>query len=277
MSAIEKLTALMSMLRDKEFGCPWDIEQTISSLVPYTLEEVYEVVDAIENNDMVELEDELGDLLLQIVFYGQLAKEQGRFSFEDIAESINNKLIRRHPHVFPGGDVRQFGIKQDISPDQVVVNWEKIKEEEREEKKRKGGIQALKAQASLLDDVPRSLPAMERARKLQNRAAQAGFDWQDIAPVLDKLKEEIAEFEQALKDKDAEQMSNELGDIMFTAVNMARHCSIEPEIALRSCNKRFENRVRWIETNLQSQGRIFRDTKLQELELLWEKAKESGL
>lgn len=275
--AIEKLIALMKMLRDKKYGCPWDLEQTISSLLPYTLEEVYEVADAIENNDMVELEDELGDLLFQVVFYAQIAQEQGQFNFEDIATAITNKLIRRHPHVFPSGDVSQFPIEQEITPDQVVINWDAIKDAEREEKKRKGGIQANDNPASILDDVPRALPAIERARKLQKRAARVGFDWQDIGPVLNKLKEEIAEFEQAFEQADAEQMSNELGDILFATVNLARHSAVEPEIALRSSNRRFEHRFKWIEANLLSQGKNFKDVGLEELDLLWDKAKESGL
>ncbi len=276
-SAIQKLIALMAMLRDKKYGCPWDLEQTIISLVPHTLEEVYEVADAIENNDMVELEDELGDLLFQVVFYAQIADEQGHFDFEDIATAINNKLIRRHPHVFPSGDVSQYPIEQEITPDQVVINWDAIKETEREEKRRKSGIQANDKQLSLLDDVPRALPAIERARKLQKRAASVGFDWQEIEPVLNKLKEEIAEFEQAIKRADAEQISNELGDILFTTVNLARHSAVEPEIALRSSNRRFENRFKWIEASLLSQGKNFKDVELQELDLLWDQAKGSGL
>jgi len=276
-SAIQKLIALMAMLRDKKYGCPWDLEQTITSLVPHTLEEVYEVADAIENNDMVELEDELGDLLFQVVFYAQIADEQGYFDFEDIATAINNKLIRRHPHVFPSGDVSQYPIEQEITPDQVVINWDAIKETEREEKRRKSGIQANDKQLSLLDDVPRALPAIERARKLQKRAASVGFDWQEIEPVLNKLKEEIAEFEQAIKRADAEQISNELGDILFTTVNLARHSAVEPEIALRSSNRRFENRFKWIEASLLSQGKNFKDVELQELDLLWDQAKGSGL
>lgn len=276
-SEIEKLIALMKMLRDKKYGCPWDLKQTIESLAPYTLEEVYEVADAIENNDMVELEDELGDLLFQVIFYAQIASEQGQFNFEDIAAAINNKLIRRHPHVFPSGDVSKFPQEQEMTPDQVVINWDAIKEVEREEKRRKSGAERRHEPSSILDDVPRALPAIERARKLQKRAAGVGFDWQDIGPVLDKLKEEIAEFEEALEQEDIEQMSNELGDILFATVNLARHSSVEAEIALRSSNRRFENRFKWIEASLLSQGKNFNDVKLQELDLLWDKAKESGL
>ena len=276
-TAIDRLIAIMTMLRDKQHGCPWDLEQTIKSLLPYTLEEVYEVADAIENNDLVELEDELGDLLFQVIFYAQIAKEQGAFDFQDIATAISDKLVRRHPHVFPEGDVEQFGIPQDISAQQVVVNWEAIKELEREQKRKKGGRQAAQEVSSLLDDVPRALPAMERARKLQKRAAQVGFDWTEIAPVLDKLKEEVAEFEEALASGNFERMSDELGDVLFAVINLARHGNIEPEVALRSANRRFETRFKWIETALSAQGKRLKDANLEELDALWDRAKQNGL
>ena len=277
LTAIDRLIAIMTMLRDKQHGCPWDLEQTIKSLLPYTLEEVYEVADAIENNDLVELEDELGDLLFQVIFYAQIAKEQGAFDFQDIATAISDKLVRRHPHVFPAGDVEQFGIPQDISAQQVVVNWEAIKEIEREEKRKKGGSAAVEKNESILDDVPRALPAMERARKLQKRAAQVGFDWAEIAPVLNKLKEEVAEFEEALASGDHERMSDELGDVLFATINLARHSKIEPEVALRSTNRRFELRFKWIEVALSKQGKVFKDANLEELDALWDQAKSTGL
>jgi ATP diphosphatase len=277
LTAIDRLIAIMTMLRDKQHGCPWDLEQTIKSLLPYTLEEVYEVADAIENNDLVELEDELGDLLFQVIFYAQIAKEQGAFDFQDIATAISDKLVRRHPHVFPDGDVEQFGIPQDISAQQVVVNWEAIKEIEREEKRKKGGSAAVEKNESILDDVPRALPAMERARKLQKRAAQVGFDWAEIAAVLDKVKEEVAEFEEALASGDHERMSDELGDVLFATINLARHSKIEPEVALRSTNRRFELRFKWIEVALSKQGKVFKDANLEELDALWDQAKSTGL
>jgi len=277
LTAIDRLIAIMTMLRDKQHGCPWDLEQTIKSLLPYTLEEVYEVADAIENNDLVELEDELGDLLFQVIFYAQIAKEQGAFDFQDIATAITDKLVRRHPHVFPDGDVEKFGIQQDISAQQVVVNWEAIKELEREEKRKKGGEQVAQEVESILDDLPRALPAMERARKLQKRAAQVGFDWAEIAPVLEKLKEEVAEFEEALASGDLERMSDELGDVLFATINLARHSKIEPEVALRSTNQRFETRFKWIEAALSQQGKVFKDANLEELDALWDQAKKTGL
>jgi len=277
MTAIDRLIVIMTMLRDKQHGCPWDLEQSIKSLLPYTLEEVYEVADAIENNDLVELEDELGDLLFQVIFYAQIAKEQGAFDFQDIATAISSKLLRRHPHVFPDGDMKKFGIPQNISADQVVVNWEAIKEVEREEKRKKGGKKASQQLESLLDDVPRALPAMERARKLQKRAAQVGFDWAGIGPVLEKLKEEVQEFEEALAGGDAERMSDELGDVLFAAVNLARHSKIEPEVALRYANRRFEVRFKWIEVALTAKGRSLKEASLEELDMLWDEAKASGL
>jgi ATP diphosphatase len=277
LTAVDRLIAIMTMLRDKQHGCPWDLEQTIKSLLPYTLEEAYEVADAIENNDLVELEDELGDLLFQVIFYAQIAKEQGAFDFQDIATAITDKLIRRHPHVFPDGDVEQFGISQEIDAQQVAVNWEAIKEIEREEKRKKGGKQVVQGAESILDDVPRALPAMERARKLQKRAAQVGFDWVELAPVLEKLKEEVAEFEEALASGDLERMSDELGDVLFATINLARHSKIEPEVALRSTNRRFERRFKWIEAALYKQDKVFKDAKLEELDVLWGQAKKTDV
>ncbi len=277
LTAIDRLVTIMKMLRDKQHGCPWDLEQTIKSLLPYTLEEVYEVADAIENDDLVELEDELGDLLFQVIFYAQIANEQGAFDFQDIAATVSDKLVRRHPHVFPNGDLKQFGVPQEISAAQVVVNWEAIKEIEREEKRKKGGKQAAAEKLSLLDDVPRALPAMERARKLQKRGAQVGFDWTEIGPVLAKLKEEVQEFEEALAGGDAQRMSDELGDVLFAAINLARHSDVEPEVALRSANRRFETRFKWIEGALAAQSREFKDATLEELDVLWDQAKANGL
>jgi len=283
-SAIEKLVALMVMLRDQKLGCPWDLEQTIESLVPYTLEEVYEVVDAIDKNDMVELKDELGDLLFQVVFYAQIACEEGLFTFDDVADSITAKLIRRHPHVFPDATIGSFGSKSYISSDQVVVNWEAIKQEEKikklQHRAQRGQTEkedSTDAIASTLDDVPRSLPALERAYKLQKRAANTGFDWSDIAPVIEKLKEESAEFQSALETKNQHQIQAEIGDVLFTAVNLARHASVEPEIALRAANHRFEERFKWIETTLYSRDLTVNETNQEQLDELWEQAKGMGL
>ena len=276
-SAIEKLISIMAMLRDGEFGCPWDLKQTIASLVPYTLEEVYEVVDAIEQGDMVELEDELGDLLFQVVFYAQIASEQGHFDFSDIASAITRKLVRRHPHVFPGGEVARFGKSSELSPEQVVINWELIKKQERAEKQARKGTAAAESKPGILDDVPRALPALERAKKLQKRAASHGFDWESVAPVLAKLKEEVTEFEQALTEGDPAHLQHELGDILFAATNLARHVNLEPESALRDANKRFEQRFRWIEEAVAGNGQQVDELTLAELDALWDQAKAQGL
>ncbi len=270
------------MLRDPEFGCPWDLEQSISSLVPFTIEEVYEVVDAIERNDMVDLEDELGDLLFQVVFYAQLAKEQGHFEFGHVAKAITSKLIRRHPHVFPDGQLENFGKRSDISSEQVVLNWDAIKEGEKSEKRARRGqdneaLADQQAVASVLDDVPRALPSLERSRKLQKRAARVGFDWKEIQPVIAKLKEEIEEYEEAIENSDANALQHELGDILFGAVNLARHTGVEPEIALREANQRFENRFKWIENSLQSAGKNIEEVSLELMDELWSQAKDAGL
>ena len=282
-SAIEKLVSLMVMLRDRKHGCPWDLEQTIESLVPYTLEEVYEVVDAIDKNDMVELEDELGDLLFQVVFYAQIACEEGLFTFDDVADTITAKLIRRHPHVFPDATIGSFGSKSYLSSDEVVVNWESIKQEEkikklqhRTERGQSKKEVSSDTIASTLDDVLRALPALERAHKLQKRAASTGFDWSDIAPVIEKLKEEIAEFQSAFETKNQQQIQAEIGDVLFTAVNLARHASVEPEIALRAANQRFEERFKWIENTLFARGQTVNETNQEQLDQLWEQAKGIG-
>jgi ATP diphosphatase len=280
MTNIDSLIDLMSKLRDPVQGCPWDLKQSIASLLPHTLEEVYEVADAIESGSMVELEDELGDLLFQIVFYAQLAREGGSFDFDDIAAGVTKKLLRRHPHVFPDGTLASFGATKELSAEQVVTNWDAIKEIEREEKRQKlksAGLKPSDSPLSLLDDVPRAIPAMERARKLQKRAASVGFDWGTIEPVLAKLKEEIAELEEAIAQGEAKEIEHELGDVLFASVNLARHVQVEPEIALRGCNARFEARFRFIEKQLHNEETEFKDKSLEELDHLWDLAKQSGL
>lgn len=270
--AVERLLAVVAMLRDREFGCPWDLEQSFASLAPHTLEEAYEVVEAIEGGDMDELRDELGDLLFQVAFYAQLAAEDGRFSFEDVAGAIADKLVRRHPHVFPEGDVAAFGARPDISSEQVVSEWDAIKRREREAR---GEDRA--APPGLLDGVPRAMPALDRALRLQKRAARAGFDWTDASPVLGKLREELGEFEEALAAGDAERMRGELGDVLFAAVNLSRHAAADPESALRAANRRFEERFRWIEAELRAGGRQVGEADFDELNALWDRAKEAGL
>lgn len=276
-SQMDRLLQIMVMLRDREYGCPWDLEQSIQSLAPFTIEEVYEVVDAIERQDMVDLEDELGDLLFQVVFYAQLSQEEGGFNFDDVAKAVSDKLVRRHPHVFPDGKMEQFGNKQALSAAEVVVNWESIKEQERAEKKAKRGGGSEPEQLSLLNDVPKALPALERAKKLQKRAASVGFDWEDPGPVLAKLKEEVSELEAALAGKDCNEIHGEFGDVLFSLVNLGRHIGEEPEIALRSANAKFEKRFRWIELSLDGRGKNIQNTPLAEMEQLWNQAKLQDL
>lgn len=257
---MKELLKIMADLREPETGCPWDIKQTFKTIVPYTLEEAYEVADAIENNDMQSLKSELGDLLFQVVFYAQMAKEQGDFDFSDVVESICNKLISRHPHVFADNDCR----------DEQALHkaWEDAKALERD---REAGAE----KARVLDGVANALPALSRAQKLQKRAARVGFDWPDIEPVLAKLEEEIQELREAMQQSDREAIFEETGDLLFSSVNLARHLSIDAEEALKGCNKKFEKRFSYIESVLGESGRAFKDCSLNELEELWQRAKKS--
>lgn len=255
---IDELLTIMARLRNKENGCPWDVEQTFASIASCTLEEAYEVVDAIENNDMEHLREELGDLLLQVVFHSQMAKEAGLFTFDDVANEIAEKLVRRHPHVFGDATI--------TDADATIAAWEDIKAQERAAKPQKS--------ESLLDDVPRALPALTRALKLQKRAAKVGFDWDTPAPVFAKLQEEAAEL-QAEMDAGApkERLADELGDILFVCANLARQLKVEPEEALRSTNRKFERRFRHIEQELRKQGRTPEEATLEEMDALWDDAK----
>lgn len=265
---MDRLLALMSMLRHREFGCPWDLKQTFETLIPYTVEEVHEVVHAIESGDRDELRDELGDLLFQVVFYAQMSREEGGFDFQDVAAEVTAKLLRRHPHVFPDGRLESFGSRQELSAGEVVSNWEAIKRAERAHQGNGNG-----EPQSVLDGLPQSLPALEKARKLQQRAAGVGFDWQEVRPVIDKLKEEIGEFEQALAAEDGAEMREELGDMLFAMVNLARHCKIDSESALRESNRRFEARFRDLEKLAAERGWELPERELRELDQLWALAK----
>ncbi len=285
-TALDQLLDVMAMLRDPNFGCPWDLQQSTKSLIAYTLEEVYEVVEAIDSEDIVEIEEELGDLLFQVVFYAQIAKEQNQFDFEGVAKAITDKLIRRHPHVFPEGKIENFGRQTNISTDQVAQNWESIKQRERELKREKklaltplepNTCEQLKSSASLFDSVPVHMPALQRAEKLQTKAAREGFDWQAIAPVVAKLKEEIAEFELALELGDNDAITDELGDVLFSAVNIARHAGVDAEASLRSSNNKFINRVKWVESTLATRNASISQATSQELDQLWALAKDAGL
>ncbi|SDH96861.1 nucleoside triphosphate pyrophosphohydrolase [Pseudomonas panipatensis] len=267
MYKLDDLLHLMARLRDPRHGCPWDLKQSYASIVPYTLEEAYEVADAIERGDFGHLREELGDLLFQVVYYSQLAQEEQRFAFAEVVDGITAKLIRRHPHVFPDGDL--YGAPDPAKLEEAAVKqrWEELKAEERAAKA------AEPVQLSLLDDVPTALPALSRAAKLQKRAAQVGFDWPEALPVVDKLREELDEVLEAMADGDAEAQAEEVGDLLFVVVNLARHLKVDPETALRAANTKFERRFRYIEGALRDQGRKAEECSLDELDALWGEAK----
>ena len=253
------LLELMARLRAPEGGCPWDVEQTFATIAPHTIEEAYEVADAIDSGDLAHLKDELGDLLFQVVFYAQMAKEQGAFDFHDIAAAITEKMIRRHPHV--------FGEQADIaSAEDQVANWETLKETERK-------TQAGTDRHGALEGVSRGLPALLRAQKLQKRAARVGFDWPDAKGVFDKFREEMAELEAEVESGDAKALEHEMGDVLLTCVNLARKLGLDAEAALRHANTRFETRFSHIERTLWEQDRDVQGTDLDELEALWQQAK----
>ncbi|GGX46247.1 nucleoside triphosphate pyrophosphohydrolase [Tateyamaria omphalii] len=255
-AGIERLLEIMRRLRDPQSGCPWDIEQTFRTIAPYTIEEAYEVADAIEREDWDELEGELGDLLLQSVYHTAMGEEAGHFSFQSVVTNISNKMVDRHPHVF--GDE-----SRDKSAEQQTRDWEAIKAAER----------AGKAQQGALDGVAPNLPALLRAVKLQKRAARVGFDWPETTQVLDKLKEEAAELVEARDTMDHEDVVNEMGDLLFVVANLARHLEVEPEEALRRTNAKFTRRFAAIETALARQGRTPQDSTLEEMDKLWDEAK----
>ncbi|MES2624305.1 MAG: nucleoside triphosphate pyrophosphohydrolase [Pseudomonadota bacterium] len=267
-ASLEKLLQIMAMLRDPSHGCPWDLQQTFASIAPHTLEEVYEVIDAIETDDGKQLQSELGDLLFQIVFYAQLGKEQRLFDFAAIAEAMSTKLLQRHPHVFPDASLASFGKREELSSDQVVANWEQIKAEERRQK------QAAE-HPSMLDDVPHALPAVLRAAKLQKRAANVGFDWPEVNPVILKIREELSELEDAIRKADSRNIEEEFGDLLFTMVNLSRHLAVNPETSLRQANRKFENRFRYIESTLKKSGVEMTDLSQDELDKYWIKAKQA--
>ncbi|SFJ03867.1 ATP diphosphatase [Pseudomonas syringae] len=267
MYTVQDLLNLMARLRDPQFGCPWDLKQNYASIVPHTLEEAYEVADAIEQGDLDHLKGELGDLLFQVVFYAQLAKEEGRFEFDDVIDGITRKLLRRHPHVFPTGELYAPAETPRLTDEQVSLRWDEIKAEERAEKA------GVPEQLSLLDDVPRALPALSRAAKLQKRAAQVGFDWPAALPVVDKVREELDEILEAMVDNDAEGIAEEVGDLLFSVVNLARHLKVDPETALRSANSKFDRRFRFIEQALRHLQRPIEACSLEEMDALWGEAK----
>ena len=260
---MEQLLKIMAALRTPDTGCPWDLEQDFKSIVPYTLEEAHEVAEAIEQNDLVALKGELGDLLFQVVFYARLAEEQNLFDFADVVEAINAKMIRRHPHVF-GGQARP------VASEEIVGQWERIKEEE----KKSEGRNATE-RSSVLENVPFSLPALSRAVKLQNKAARVGFDWPSLAPVFDKMREELLELEEEVTGNSSkERIEDEFGDVLFVMANIARHLKIDPEQALRLANQKFVRRFEVIEELLSAAGKTPEESNLEEMEHFWNIAKQ---
>ncbi|RLQ89448.1 nucleoside triphosphate pyrophosphohydrolase [Notoacmeibacter ruber] len=264
---IAHLLQIMKRLRDPVTGCPWDIEQNFQSITPYTIEEAYEVADAIERGDMVDLKDELGDLLLQVVYHAQMASEDGQFGFGDVVEAVSRKMIRRHPHVF--GDTGPRPV------DEVNRMWDVIKAEERAEKREAKLAAGLPAEArnGPLGEVPSALPALSRAEKLQKRAATFGFDWPDAQQVLDKIEEEISELRIAIEGRNNAEKKDELGDVLFAVANLARHLKIDPEDALRGTNRKFVRRLEGVELKMQQAGRSLNDASLEEMESAWTQIK----
>jgi len=259
---LSELLHLMERLRDPVDGCPWDREQNFASIAPHTLEECFELIDAIEQDDLSQVEEELGDVLFQVVFYAQLGRELGRFDLQRVADRLVEKLLRRHPHVFPDGSLSSRATeKTDVAA--IKATWERIKSEERRGK----------AQTSLLADIPRSLPALSRAQKVQKRVSQVGFDWPDRAGVYDKLSEELTELAEAVDRGVQNDIAAELGDLLFTVVNLGRHLKVDCEAALRGATGRFEKRVQHMESAADHQGRSLVDETPEQLDERWNHAK----
>ncbi|GFE83509.1 nucleoside triphosphate pyrophosphohydrolase [Steroidobacter agaridevorans] len=272
MSGIQRLLDIMARLRNPQRGCPWDLQQSFKTIAPYTVEEAYEVADAIERDDLSSLRDELGDLLFQVVFHAQMAKEQGAFDFDAVANAICDKMERRHPHVFGDASI--------ADAEAQTVAWEEQKRRERAQKR------AGAEQASVLDDVPVALPALTRANKLGKRAAQVGFEWSDVHGAIEKLDEEIAEFKAEVRSnaclqtdpttegqRQHERLAAELGDVLFCVVNVCRYLKIDPELALKRTNASFERRFRYVERGLAKQGKTPQEATLAEMDQLWDEGK----
>ena len=262
---IKTLLDVMAQLRTPGSGCPWDLEQTYATIAPYTIEEAYEVVDAVARGDLHDLCDELGDLLLQVVFHARMAEEQGVFTFGDVVEAITRKMVRRHPHVFADKD-------GNLTPSHVKEAWDRIKAEEKAERAARRGAEPPQ-QNSLLAGVKAGQPALARALGLQNKASTVGFDWNDTRAVLAKIREEADEIEAALERNDAQELASETGDLLFAVVNLARHAGADPDMALRGTNAKFERRFAFMERALAASGRTLEGATLDEMDELWNEAK----
>lgn len=268
---ISRLIEIMAALRAPVTGCPWDIEQDFSTIAPYTIEEAYEVADAIARNDIDNLREELGDLLLQVVYHAQMADEKGEFAFGDVVEGITRKMIRRHPHVFGSEEARSAGMAKGM--------WEKIKAEEKAERRAERLARGLDPEdhgKGFLDSVPVALPALTRALKLQEKAARVGFDWSEAEPILDKIEEEIAELREALVKGDTAAIKDEFGDMLFAVVNLGRHLKVDSEAALSGTNDKFRKRFHYVEQALDTSGGSLEQASLDEMEALWQQAKSAG-
>jgi len=263
---ISRLLDIMAALRTQGSGCPWDLEQNFSTIAPYTIEEAFEVADAIARGDLDDLRDELGDLLLQVVFHARMAEEQNAFDFGDVVDAISAKMIRRHPHVFADKDGR-------LTPSDVKGAWERIKAEENAERSARRPSDE-NSHRSLLSEVKAGQPALARALALQRKASTVGFDWNDPRAVLRKIREEADEIEAALDGNDASELESETGDLLFAVVNLARHAAVDPEMSLRGANAKFERRFGYIERALASRGRTLESASLEEMDALWNEAKQ---
>lgn len=270
MYTFNDLKTLMARLRDPEDGCPWDLKQTYRSIVPHTLEEVYEVIDTIEREDYEHLSEELGDLLFQVVFYAQIAHDDNRFELDDVIDKLVAKLIYRHPHVFPDGTLESRAQKGAATSIDVAGQWERLKAKEKAI-----SSTAEHSKMRILDDVPAALPGLIRAKKLQSKAAKVGFDWPSVEDVFAKAHEELEELKEAVAVGDSRSIESELGDVLFVLANLARHTKVDPEQAVRSTNQKFENRFGFVEDAVHSTGKRWEEFSLDELDAFWNQAKQS--